>query len=64
MDKKRLTLLIPLQTHKKLKLLSSETNQSMTKVLVGCIDEKYAELEKTNQSLLFKKEIKFFYFKE
>lgn len=64
MDKKRLTLMIPLQTHKKLKSLSSETNQSMTKILIGCIDEKYADLEKTNQSLLSKNELKFVYFKE
>lgn len=64
MDKKKLTLRIPLETHKKLKLLTAETSQSMTNILIDCIDEKYAELEKTDHSLLFIKELKFFYFKE
>jgi len=63
MDKKRLTLQVPLEIQKKLKVLSSETNQSMTKILIDCIDEKYAEFEKANRSLLLIKEYKFFYFK-
>ena len=63
MDKKRLTLQVPLEIHKKLKALSSETNQSMTKILMDSIDEKYAEFEKANRSLLLIKEHKFFYFK-
>jgi len=63
MDKKRLILLLPLQAHKKLKFLSSKANQSMTKILIDCIDEKYAEFEKTNQALPSKNELKFVYFK-
>ena len=63
MDKKRLTLQVPLDIQKKLKILSSATNQSMTKILIDCIDEKYAEFEKVNRSLLLIKEYKFFYFK-
>ncbi len=61
MDRKRFTLLISSETHRKLKILSSETGQSMTKILVDCIDEKYVEFERTNQSLLSQEERKFFY---
>ena len=60
MTKKRLSLLVPFETHKKLKTLSSETNQSMTRILIDCIDEKYVEFEKS-QSPSSPEEPKFYY---
>ena len=60
MAKKKLTLLVPLETHKKLKILSSETNRSMARILMDCIDERYVEFEKS-QSLSLEKELIFYY---
>ena len=60
MTKKRLTLHMPFETHKKLKILSSKTNLSMTRIVVDFIDERYAEFERENQFLLSQKEFKFF----
>ncbi len=63
MAKKRLTLLVPFETHRKLKILASATGQSMTKILMDCIDEKYVELEKGNQALSSEKKPGFFYYR-
>ena len=63
MAKRRLTLLIPSEVHEKLRILSSVTGQSMTKIIVDCIDEKYVEYEKANQPQSSQKEPKFLYYK-
>ena len=63
MTERRFTLLVPHETHRKLKILSAEANQSMTKIVVALIDEKYVGLKKGSQFLLPQKEPKFFYSK-
>lgn len=37
---KQLTLRLPAESHRKLKILAACTGKSMTEILVGCIDER------------------------
>ena len=42
---KKLTLAIPAESHKKLKVLAAQTEQTMVAILLDCIDERYEEME-------------------
>lgn len=43
---KKLTLAIPAESHKKLKVLAAQTEQTMVSILLECIDERYEEMNK------------------
>jgi len=42
---KKLTLAIPAESHKKLKVLAAQTEQTKVAILLDCIDERYEEME-------------------
>jgi len=43
---KKLTLAIPEESHKKLKVLAAQTEQTMVAILLDCIEERYDEMTK------------------
>ncbi len=43
---KRLTFNIPQETHRNLKILAAVTDQTMTEILIDCVERKYAAYEK------------------
>jgi len=43
---KKLTLAITAESHKKLKVLAAQTEQTMVSILLECIDERYEEMDK------------------
>ncbi len=43
---KKLTFNIPEEIHRNLKILAAVTGQTMTEILIDCVERKYAEYEK------------------
>jgi len=42
---KKLTLSIPKEAHKKLKVLAAQTEQTMVNVILDCIEDQYEKME-------------------